>query len=64
MNCGTATIYRTKSTFVEEGLERALNERSRPGALRKLTGREEAIPSTPPTQQRRDSNHQTSAAEH
>jgi transposase len=43
VNCGTATIYRTKSTFVEEGLQQALNERPRPGAPRKLTAREEAI---------------------
>jgi transposase len=54
VNCGTSTVYRTKKTFVEEGLEQALSERPRPGAARKLTGREEAILvavacSSPPT---------------
>jgi transposase len=54
VNCGTATIFRVKRSFVEEGLEQALSERPRPGARRKLTGREEAVLvalacSTPPT---------------
>ena len=43
VNCGTATIYRVKKSFVEEGLQRALREQPRRGAERKLTGREEAI---------------------
>jgi transposase len=43
LSCGTATIYRVKKRFVEEGLEEALGERSRPGARRKLSGREEAV---------------------
>ena len=43
VKCGTATVYRAKKTFVEEGLEAALKERPRPGRERKLTGREEAI---------------------
>lgn len=33
---GTSTVDRTKQRFVEEGLERALSELSRPGAARKL----------------------------
>lgn len=43
VKCGTATIYRVKRSFVEEGLQQALRERPRRGAERKLTGREEAI---------------------
>ena len=39
INCGTATVYRVKKAFVEEGLEQALNEKPRPGAKRKLSGR-------------------------
>jgi len=38
-----ATIYRLKRSFVEEGLDAALTEASRPGAARKLTGKEEAV---------------------
>jgi len=38
-----STIYRTKRRFVESGLEAALSEEPRPGAERKLTGREEAL---------------------
>jgi transposase len=40
---GGSTIYRTKRRFVEAGLEAALSEEPRPGAERKLTGREEAL---------------------
>lgn len=43
VNCGTATIYRTKKALVEQGLEAALSEKPRAGRERKLTGREEAI---------------------
>lgn len=43
LNCGTATVYRIKKAFVEEGLEQALNEKPRPGAKRKLSGREETL---------------------
>jgi transposase len=43
LGCGTATIYRVKKRFVEHGLEGALQELPRPGAERKLTGREEAL---------------------
>src|SRR5438477_1844667 len=40
---GGSTVYRTKRHFVEGNLERALNEEPRPGAERKLTGKEEAL---------------------
>ena len=36
-------MYRTKRRFVEGNLERALSEEQRPGAERKLTGKEEAL---------------------
>lgn len=39
----TSTIYRTKRRFVEGNLDRALSEELRPGAERKLTGKEEAL---------------------
>jgi transposase len=38
-----ATIYRTKRSLVEEGLETALREAQRPGGRRKLSGKEEAL---------------------
>ncbi len=38
-----STVYRTKRRFVEDSLEAALSEEPRPGAGRKLTGREEAL---------------------
>ena len=40
---GGSTVYRTKRRFVEGNLERALSEEQRPGAMRKLTGKEEAL---------------------
>ena len=40
---GGSTVYRTKRRFVEGNLERALSEEARPGAERKLTGKEEAM---------------------
>ena len=40
---GGSTVYRTKRRFVEDGLEAALSEEPRPGAERKLTGKEEAL---------------------
>jgi len=40
---GGSTVYRTKRRFVEGNLERALSEAPRPGAERKLTGKEEAL---------------------
>jgi Rps23 Pro-64 3,4-dihydroxylase Tpa1-like proline 4-hydroxylase len=38
-----ATIYRTKRSFVEAGLDAALHEAQRPGAQRKLSDKEEAL---------------------
>ena len=38
-----STVYRTKRRFVEGNLEAALSEEPRPGASRKLTGKEEAL---------------------
>ena len=40
---GTATVYRTKQHFVEDGLERALTEAPRPKPERKLATHEEAL---------------------
>jgi transposase len=40
---GGSTVYRTKRRFVEMGLAAALSEEPRPGAERKLTGKEEAL---------------------
>jgi len=40
---GGSTVYRTKRRFVEGNLEEALSEEPRPGAERKLTGKEEAL---------------------
>src|ERR1700716_3839927 len=40
---GGSTIYRTKRRSVEGNLKRALSEEPRPGAERKLTGKEEAL---------------------
>jgi transposase len=40
---GSATVYRVKRRFVEGGVEHALYERQRPGASRKLTGKQEAL---------------------
>jgi transposase-like protein len=50
---GVSTVYRTKRRFVEGNLERALHDEPRPGAMRKLSGKEEAlliatVCSTPP----------------
>jgi transposase len=43
ISVGESTVYRTKRDFVEGNLERALSEEPRPGAERKLTGKEEAL---------------------
>jgi transposase len=40
---GSSTVYRTKRRFVLGNLEAALSEEPRPGAKRKLTGKEEAL---------------------
>jgi transposase len=41
--CSPSTVYRTKRDFVEQGLEQALSEAPRPGAARKLSGKEELL---------------------
>ncbi|MFZ2078618.1 MAG: IS630 family transposase [Xanthobacteraceae bacterium] len=43
VSVGGSTVYRTKRRFVEGNLEAALSEEPRPGAARKLTGKEQAI---------------------
>src|SRR6202162_1361203 len=40
---GGSTVFRTNRCFVEENLEAALSEEPRPGAERKLSGKEEAL---------------------
>ena len=40
---GNSTVYRTKRRFVLGNLEAALSEEPRPGANRKLSGKEEAL---------------------
>src|SRR5438309_589142 len=40
---GASTVYRTKRRFVEGNLEAALSEEPRPGASRKLSGKDEAL---------------------
>src|ERR1700716_2604935 len=40
---GKSTVYRTKRRFVEGNLDLALSEEPRPGAERKLSGKEEAL---------------------
>src|SRR5256714_11653429 len=57
-----STVYRTKRRFVEGNLERALSEEPRPGAERKLTGKEEALLvatacAKPPAGRRRAAEH-------
>ena len=40
---GGSTVYRTKRRFVEGNLELALSEEARPGAARKLSGKEDGV---------------------
>jgi len=40
---GASTVYRTKRRFVEGNLELALSEETRPGAARKLSGKQTAL---------------------
>ena len=42
VSCGTATVYRVKREFVEQGLEVALNEGKRPGRSKILSANDEA----------------------
>ena len=43
LHVGLSTVARTRQRFVEGGLEWALTERPRPGAARKLDGKQEAF---------------------
>lgn len=43
LGCGRATVERTRTRCVEEGLEAALSESPRPGKAPKLDGAEEAL---------------------
>src|SRR5918996_5232915 len=43
LGSAVTTVERARKRFVEEGLEAALSERPRPGAARKLDGRQEAF---------------------
>jgi transposase len=43
VSVGTSTVYRVKQRFVEDGLERALTELPRPGAVRKLDVGDESL---------------------
>ncbi len=43
VSVGGSTVYRTKRRFVEGDLNQALSEEPRPGARRKLSGKEEAL---------------------
>src|SRR5450631_1361296 len=43
VSVGGSTVYRTKRRFVEGNLELALSEEARPGAPRKLSGKETAL---------------------
>lgn len=43
LSTGRSTVFRTRRRFVEEGLPNALNERRRPGGLRKLDAGQEAF---------------------
>ena len=43
VSVGGSTVYRTRRRFVEGNLELALTEEARPGAPRKLTGKETAL---------------------
>jgi transposase len=58
VSVGGSTVYRTKRRFVEGNLELALSEETRPGAARKLCGKETALLvatacSNPPTGRKR-----------
>src|SRR3954447_23743530 len=43
LSVGGSTVYRTKRRFVQGNLELALSEEARPGASRKLSGKETAL---------------------
>jgi transposase len=43
LHSSVSTVERTRKHFIEGGLDAALHERPRPGARRKLTGKQEAL---------------------
>src|ERR1700688_3467981 len=43
VSVGGSSVYRTKRRFVEGNLELALSEEARPGAARKLSGKDTAV---------------------
>jgi transposase len=43
LSVGGSTVYRTKRRFVQGNLDLALSEETRPGAARKLSGKETAL---------------------
>lgn len=43
LHVGRCTVERARKRLVEEGLEAALSDRSRPGRARKLNGKQEAL---------------------
>src|ERR1700736_6421221 len=43
VSVGGSTVYRTKRRFVEGNLDLALSEEARPGAARKLSGKETVL---------------------
>ena len=43
LSASPSTVYRTRQRFVEEGMERALSDDSRPGGERLLTEKQEAV---------------------
>ncbi len=43
VSVGSSTVYRTRRRFVEGNLDLALSEEARPGAARKLSGKETAL---------------------
>jgi len=58
LHLSVSTVERTRKRFVEGGLEWALTERPRPGGMRKLQGKDEALVialacSTPPAGRQR-----------
>lgn len=43
LSAGTSTVFRTRRTFVEDGLQAVLDKDERPGAARLLSGNQEAL---------------------
>ena len=53
VSVGLSTVYRTKRRFVLGNMEAALSEALRPGAERKLSGKQQALLVAPPAPSRR-----------